>query len=330
MDPKHAGPTLQLRQVHPRAFEACLKGNLFRDRMTPADLQKSVEFFTAAVGLDPAYARAYADLSRVYFFLGVQGLRHPAEMFAKASASAARALELDEAIAAARNALAVTHILHDWDWARAEAECRRGVELNPGDYVTHGHLADYVSIRGRHDEAIEEARRVLEVNPISRVHLGWYGLILHRARRYDEAIAQCRKALEIDPTYPNALWFLALSLEQKGELREAIAALKRAVQPLGRTSSPGVAGPSVWDRRRADEGAEHPQGPESIVPSTVRVAVRPGRRSRGLGDLAALFQRLEEAYEQRVFRIIELTLPMFDGLRSDPRWQGLVKRIGLR
>ena len=225
VDPEQASPTTQVRQVHPQAFEAWLKGNHFRDRMTPADLEKSVGFFTAAAGLDPAYAQAYADLSRVYFYLGLYGVRHPAEMFSKASASAVRALELDETVAVARSALAVTHILHDWDWGSAEAECRRGVELNPGDYMTHAHLADYMSIRGRHDEAIEEARRVLEVNPISRVYLGWYGLILHRARRYDESIAQCRKALEIDPTYPNALWFLALSMEQKGKLREAIAAL---------------------------------------------------------------------------------------------------------
>ncbi|MGH7304648.1 MAG: tetratricopeptide repeat protein [Candidatus Rokuibacteriota bacterium] len=241
-----------------------------------------------------------------------------------------RALELDETIAAARDGLAVSHILHDWDWASAEAECRRGAELNPHDYVIRGRLADYMSIRGRHDEAIEEARRVLEVNPISRVYLGWYSLILHRARRYDESVAQCRKALEIDPTYANALWFLALSMEQKGELREAIGALKRASSlsagahhraHLGRAY--GVAG----ERTKALHilrGLTALSRRRYVSPFDLAVV------HAGLGDRTALFQRLEEAYEQRVFRIIELTLPMFDGLRSDPRWQELVQRVGLR
>jgi tetratricopeptide (TPR) repeat protein len=251
-------------------------------------------------------------------------------MFSKASASAVRALELDETIAAARNALAVTHILHNWDWASAEAECRRGAELNPGDSVIRAHLADYISIRGRHGEAIEEARRVLEVDPISRVYLGWYGLILHRARRYDDSIGQCRKALEIDPAYANALWFLALSLEQKGQLREAIAALKRAASlsagpyhqaQLGRAY--GIAG----DRTKALHILR------DLTALSRRRYVSPFDLAivyAGLGDLTALFHRLEEAYEQRVFRIIELTLPMFDSLRPDPRWQALVQRIGLR
>jgi TolB-like protein/Flp pilus assembly protein TadD len=328
--PEHARPITRVRQVHPQAFEAWLKGNHFRDRMTPADLEKSVGFFTTATSLDPEYAQAYADLSQVYFYLGLHGVRHPAEMFSKASASAVRALELDETIAAARNALAVTHILRDWDWASAEAECRRGAELNPGDYVIHARLADYMSIRGRHDEAIEEAQRVLQVNPISRVYLGWYGLILHRARRYDESIAQCRKALEIDPTYANALWFLALSMEQKGELREAIGALKRAAAlsagphhqaQLGRVY--GIAGEKT-KALNILRGLSSLSRRRYVSPFDLAVV------HAGLGDLTALFERLEEAYEQRVFRIIELTLPMFDGLRCDPRWQALVQRLGLR
>jgi TolB-like protein/Flp pilus assembly protein TadD len=329
VDPTQASPTTQLRQVHPQAFEAWLKGNYFRDRMTPSDLEKSVEFFTAAVGLDPAYAQAYADLSQTYFYLGVHGIRHPAEMFSKASASAATALELDETVTAARSALAVSHILHDWNWARAEAEWR-GAELNPGDFMTRARLADYMSIQGQHDEAIEEVRRVLEVNPISRAHLGWYGLILHRARRYDESIAQCRKALEIDPTYPHAHWFLALSMEQKGDLRGAIEAFKRAASfspaphhraLLGRAY--GVAG----ERTKALSilnGLKALSRRRYVSPFDLAIV------HAGLGDLASLFQRLEEAYEQRVFRIIELTLPMFDGLRTDLRWQDVVHRIGLR
>ena len=132
-------------------------------------------------------------------------------------------------MAAAHTGLAVIHILYDWDWARAEAECIRATQLNPNDSVAHAHLADYMSIRARHDDAIAKYRRVLELDPISRICRGHFGLILYRARRYDEAIAQCQKALEIEPNYANALWFLALCLEQKGQLTESIAKLETAV-----------------------------------------------------------------------------------------------------
>src|SRR5579864_8331687 len=232
VDPGHARPALA-RQVHPQAYEACLKGNFFRDKMTPADLEKSIGFYTQAIDLDPAYAQAYGDLSQSYFYFGVFGMGHPGEMFPKARVNAVKALELDETVASAHNALAAIHILYDWNWAAAEAESRRAVELSPGVSVTHAHLADYMSIRGRHNEAIAEFRRVLELDPISPESNRWLALILYRARRYDESITQCRKALELHPHDANTLWFLSLSLEQKGELPEAIAKLEKAVSLSG-------------------------------------------------------------------------------------------------
>jgi tetratricopeptide (TPR) repeat protein len=316
-------------QVHPQAYEACLKGNFFREKMTPADLEKSTEFFSQAIGLDPAYARSYAELSQSYFYLGLFGVAPSSEVFPKAKANAVKALELDETAAAAHNALAVIHILYDWDWAAAEAECRRALELSPGDSVTRSHLADYMSIRARHEEAIAEFKRALELDPISPMRRGFFGLLLYRARRYDESIAQCLRALEIDPNYANALWFLALSLEQKGQLAESIAKLENAVSLsrgphyqalLGRAYA--LAGEktkalNILDALKA-LGQQRYVSPFDIAVVYV-----------GLGDLTSAFQCLEEAYRQRVFRIIELTLPMFDSLRSDCRWQDLVGRIGL-
>ena len=215
------------RKVHPQAYEACLKGIFFRDKMTPADLAKSTTHFTQAIALDPGYPQAYANLSQAQFYLGLFGMGPASELFPKAKASAAKALELDETVAAAHNALAVIHILYEWDWAAAEAECIRAVQLSPNDSVTHVHLADYMSIQARHDEAIAEYKLALELDPISCMYIGFFGLILHRARRYDEAIAQCQKALEIDPNYANAMWFMALSLEQKGRLQHQLQTWRR-------------------------------------------------------------------------------------------------------
>ncbi len=317
------------RQVHPQAYEACLKGTFFRDRMTPADLEKSVDFFQQAIELDPAYARAYSDLSQAYFYLGLFGVAPSSEAFLKAKAKAVKALELDETVAAAHNALAAIHILYDWDWAAAEAACGRALQLSPGDSATRVHLADYMSIRGRHEEAITEYERALELDPISRVRLGHFGLVLYRARRYDESIAQCRKALEMDPNYANALWFMALSLEQSGQLEESIVALKKAVSVSGGPHYRALLGRayalvgekpmalSILDELRALSQQKR------VSPFDIAVIYV------GLGELTSAFEWLEEAYRQRIFRIIELTLPMFDTLRPDWRWQNLVRRIGL-
>jgi TolB-like protein/Flp pilus assembly protein TadD len=319
----------QSRRVHAQAYEARLKGIFFRDKMTPPDLEKSIGFFTQAIEFDPADAQAYGELSQAYFYLGLFGVGQPREMFSKARVNAVKALQLDETVAAAHNALAVIHVLDDWDWERAEAESRRAVELRPGHCVTHAQLADYMSIRARHEEAIEEFSRVLELDPISRMYLGHFGLILYRARRYDESIAQCLKALDVDPNYANALRFMALSLEQKGELSQSIAKLEKAAglsngwhyrALLARAYA--LAG----ERRKAldilDELTALPQR-SYVSPFDLAVVYA------GLGDLTSTFHWLEEAYQQRVFRIIELTMPMFDSLRSDPRWQDLVRRIGL-
>src|SRR6266404_6098239 len=322
-------PSTPARKVHPQAYEACLKGIFFRDKMTPADLTKSTVCFTEAIELDPAYAHAYANLSQSYVYLGIFGMRPASEMFPKAKASAVKALELDETASNAHNALAAVRILYDWDWAGAEAACMRAVQLNPGDSVTHFHLADYMSIQARHNEAIAEYKLALELDPISCVNVAFLGMILHRARRYDESIAQCQKALEINPYYPNALWFQALSLEQTGQLAESIAQLEKAVSLsggshfralLGRVHA--LAGERTKAQNILDE-LETLSGQQYVSPFDLAVVYA------GLGDLTSTFKRLEEAYQQRVFRIIELTLPMFDNLRSDSRWQDLVRRIGL-
>jgi TolB-like protein/Tfp pilus assembly protein PilF len=317
------------RRVHPRAYEACLKGSFFRDKLTPEDLEKSIGCFHEAIQFDPNYAQAHVDLSQAYFYLGVFGLGPSSELFPKAKANAVRALQLDESVAAAHNALAAIHILYDWDWARAEAECLRAIQLKPGDSLTHLHLADYMSIQARHEEAIKEFQLALELNPISCVFLGFLGLLLYRARRYDASIAQCRKALEINPYYPNALWFLALALEQKGQLGDAVASLEKATAIAGGPLFRALLGRAyalTGDRAKALEILEELKAMaqrQYVSPFDVAVV------HAGLNQRDSVFECLEDAYRQRVFRIIELTMPMFDNLRGDPRWRDLVRRIGL-
>jgi TolB-like protein/lipoprotein NlpI len=322
-------PDLPAPRVNSQAYEALLKGRFFRDKMTPPDLAMSISFFTQAIELDPTYAHAYGELAQAFFYSGVFGVDHSAETFAKARSAALKAIELDESVATAHNSLAAIHIFHDWDWVAAEAESRRAVELNPGEPVGYVHLADYMSIQGRHDDAIEQFKHALQLDPISRVYLGGFALVLHRARRYMESIAECRKALEIDPRYPNAMWFLALSLEQTGNLQESIATLERVAELSHAPHFRALLG-----RAYALSGAQ-PKALEILNDLTTlsqRTYISPFDLAvirAGLGDLTETFRLLEEAYDQRVFRIIELTFPMFDNLRQDQRWKDLVSRIGL-
>jgi TolB-like protein len=317
------------RRVDPQAYEACLMGVFLRDKMTPFDLEKSIEFFDQAVQFDPRYARAFGELSRAFFYLGVFGVRPSEDVFPKAKANALKALELDDAVACAHLALSAVHVFYDWDWNAADAHIKRAIELRPGESVTHCHYADFLSIRGRHSEAIAVYERVLELDPISRVYLGLFGLMLYRARRYDESIAQCRKALEIDPHYANAMWFMALALEQKGDLPQAIAQLEKAVTLTRGSHFRALLGRAyalIGETTKAFEILEDLKAlsrQRYVSPFDIAVI------HAGLGNRTEAFECLSDAYEQRVFRIIELTMPMFDGLRSDPRWQDLVRRVGL-
>ncbi len=316
-------------RVHPQAYEACLRGIFFRDKLTPMELVKSTACFTQAIEVDPNYAQAYANLAQSYFYLGVFGMGPSGEMFPKAKANALRALQLDEGIAIAHNSLAAVHILYDWDWARAEAECMRAMQLTPGDSATHVHLADYMSIQARHNEAIAVFRHALELDPMSRLYIAFFGMVLYRARRYDESIVQCQKALEIDPHYPNALWFMSLSLEQKGRLAESISHLEQAVNLAPASHFQALLGRAY---AQTGQSAKAKEILEDLKMRSRREYVSPFDIAVihvGLGDLISAFECFEMAYHQRVFRIIELTLPMFDNLRSDKRWQDLIRRIGL-
>lgn len=328
VDPKqmiHCRPI----QINPQAYELALKANYFYEKMTPTDLARSADLYRQAIAIDPTFVQAHANLSQAYFYQGLFGLGPCSDLFPKAKASALKALELDENVAAAQNALAAIHVLYDWDWANAESVCRRGVELRPGDAAARQHLADYMSIQSRHDEAIAESRKALESNPISRVSLGHLGLLLYRARRYDEAIDQCQKTLDIDPHYCNAMWFMALAQEQKGLLSLSIAKLEQSVGLCGGPLFLALLSRAYALSGKRTKALEILERIKTLSHQTYVSPFDIAVIQIGMGDLTSAFEQLEEAYRQRVFRLVELTMPMFDNLRPDPRWKDLVRRIGL-
>jgi len=317
------------RPVRPQAYEAYLKGTYFLNKLTEASLYKSIEFFSQAITLDPAYAPAYAGLSQSYVYLGIFGLRPSGEVYPQARAAAMKALQLDETVAEAHNTLADVKKGYDWDWVAAEAEYKRALELNASYSRAHSWYADYLSKMGRHDEAIAEAKRARELDPISVNSNTLLGMILYRARRYDESREACQKALELDPTHPNALWFQALAHEQKHELPEAIAELKEAVSI---SDTPLYRGLLANAYALAGERAKALSALDELKALSLQRYVSPLDIAvvyTGLGDRNSAFQWLEKAYQERTMRIQELPDPIFDSLRSDPRFRDLMRRIGL-
>ncbi len=318
------------RLVNPQAYEAYLKGTFFRNKLTEEGLDKSVGFFTQTIELDPGYAQAYAGLSESYVYLGIFGFRPSGVVYPKARSAAMKALQLDETVAEAHNSLADVKKGYDWDWAGAEAEYRRAIQLNPSYSLAHSWYSEYLSKMGRHEEAIAEARRARELDPISVGRLTVLSMVFYRARRYDKAIGVCQRALELDPNSPNTLWFLALAHEQKGELPDAIAELERAVKSSG--------GGTIY---RALLAHAYAQAGERTKALSILHELKALSKQRyvspldiaviytGLGDRNSAFQWLEKAYQERTMRIQELPDPLFDSLRSDPRFADLMQGIGL-
>ena len=317
------------RQVVPAAYEAYLKGNFLRQKLNPVDLDKSVAFLGQSIELDASYAPAYASLACCYQFLGIFGLRHPVDVFHQVRTNAVRALELNPSLPLAQAALASVSVYERWDWTAAEAECRRAVAMSPGESFSRAQLADYLSIRGKHNEAATEMQQALDLDPISSELNTWLALLHYRARRYDDAIRSCERVLEIDPHHLNVHWFYAWSLEQTGKIPQAIGRLEDAVRVSG---GPHYRAQLARLYGRIGAAGEARTVLEELRTLAKRTYVSPmdfAMIHLGLGDMESMFQSVEEACRQRVWRTIELTMPIFDGVRTDQRWWSLVRRIGL-
>jgi TolB-like protein/DNA-binding winged helix-turn-helix (wHTH) protein/Tfp pilus assembly protein PilF len=320
----------RVHPVDPKAYIAYAEGNFFRNQWTEKALSRSIELFSEAIRLDPAYAQGYAGLSHAHYALGIRGLRPAGEVYPKAKAAAIKALELDETNAEAHNTLAEVKKGYDWDWAGAKAEYERAIELSPSYSIAIDGYAEWLSKMGRHTEAIAEARRAREIDPVSVNANTVLAMLLYRARRYDQAIAASRKALEYNPNHLSAIWWLALSHEQKGEFPEAIAELEKAAKLSG--------GEALYRALLANVYALAGKRGEALrILDEVKALSRQKYVSpvdmaivyTGLGDRESAFQWLEKAYQDRVMRVQELPQPHFDSLRSDARFQVLMRRIGL-
>jgi Tfp pilus assembly protein PilF len=301
--------------------------------LAPSSLDQAERYFEQAIEEDPLYAPAHAGLAWVWGARQQIGASPPGEAGPKAKAAAERAIALDETSDTAHEALAVISTWTDWDWEAAEREWRRALELNPNNASAHAYYAHFLAILGRLDEAVEHAERSIELDPYNPLFKALYGVVLTFDRRYDDAIA----VASIEPVHPLSENVLQASFiikgmkdEQLAQQRERIARDPERVAAFERgLADSGYEGAQLAIAELLAERYETARGIPDAGARTVFLPNAIAGRYLDGGDHQRAIDWLEEAYEVRDPNLPYLGNPVFDPLRSDPRFQALVDRMGL-
>jgi TolB-like protein/DNA-binding winged helix-turn-helix (wHTH) protein len=319
------------RTVDPEAYEAYLKGRYYWNKRTAGSMPKAALYFEQAISKDPGYGAAYSGLADCNSGLAWHGFMSPAEVLPKAYAAAQKAVEIDPQSADAHASLALA-LNHKWDFPAAEVEFKRALELNPQYANAHHWYGDYLSIQGRHDEALLEAKRALELDSLNLMIGTWVGLRYYLARRYDGAIEQGRNTVDLDPSFAAAHLILGESYVQQGKHQEGLDELQKAADLSGDSPlymaqvgvSLGLAGKKKEALRVIDK-LQDISGKRYVSPYGV------AQIYATLNDKEQTYKWLETAYRDRAVWMSYLAVdPVFDSIRSEERFQDLLRRVGLR
>ncbi len=312
----------------PEAFHAYLRGRYAWNKRTNEEIMKAIKFFQQAIDFDPAYAAAYAGLADCYLLLGDYDWGTPNENFPLARDAALRALEIDNGLAEAQATLAHAKFLFYHDFAGAEQEYLRAIELKPNYATVHHWYALFLAAMGRTDEAQREIQLAEDLDPLSPIIRANIGLIDYFARRYDGAIAQERKVLVADPDFVQARRKLAFALEARGAEQEAIVEWMTIERQLGTGDQ------TLEDYKKACAAAGlRGYWLQALEHDKKEVGKEAGALSSyyaRLGDSAQAFYWLDRAYDQHApWLVYSKVTPVYDNLRSDPRFKAFLQRLGL-
>ena len=324
------------RQVNPQAYEAYLKGFYYLDKFTVEGTKKSLEYFERAIQIDPGFAAAYAGLSTSYGRLaggalagqlGTGKSMPPKEVFPKSEAAARKALELDPTLALAHDMLAWTRWVFHWNWAEAEREFKLAIQLDANDANAHHWYSFYLSSMGRVEEAIAEMKRALELDPLSLVATANLGVIYFYFGQNEQGIKEYRKALEMDPNYPFARFHLACAYLFEGMYDEALGEFRKYSELIG--GHPDTDGSLALYYAFVGNREDALKSLAILQRRDVSPRLVAGIYAR-LGDKDQAFNWLEKAYEEHDALLPLLNVnPIWQPLHSDPRFQDLLRRIGL-
>jgi TolB-like protein/Flp pilus assembly protein TadD len=319
------------RQINPEAHDWYLRARYCWNKRTEESVKKALSYFHRAIDNDPTYAQGYAGLADSYNILGYYNAFPPMEVYPKGKAAALKALELDDSLAEPHATLGVVKRDFEWDWPGAEEEFNRAIELNPGYVEAYHWRSTLLSMLGRQAEALREKKRALAMDPLSVVIRTDLARMFYFARDYDQSLDQYRSALEMDPNFGSAHLWLAHVYEQKGLFEEAISELKTGVQ---------LSGDSTFALARLGHGyAIAGQRDEAHAVLKQLNALSSQRYVSpydiamvhvGLQETDEAFAWLQRAFEQRSLWLGYLNVePQLDRLRSDQRFQALLRRVGL-
>jgi len=313
------------------AYSLYLQGNYYAEKRTPQALNKSIEYFNEAIELDPEFAHAYAGLAKSYNLTVIYGYLPPKTIFPRAKAAALRSLEIADMLGEVHSELARIMYWYDWDWPGAEKEFRRAIELAPGYPRAHQGYAEFLSHKGRHDEALDQIEQAQELDPLYLIsHLN-EGEILYYARRFDQAIQKLNNTIEMEPNFFFPYLSLGLSYFEKGMIEEAIAATQKCVTLSGGFTAAVAAQAYIFaksGRRREaqtilDQLLQVSQ--QRYVPPSLIAFIY-----TGLNEKEKAFEWFQKAYEIRdPYLVYHIAAPYYDSIRSDQRFSALLKKMGL-
>jgi TolB-like protein/DNA-binding winged helix-turn-helix (wHTH) protein/Flp pilus assembly protein TadD len=331
LNPQEEAALEKSKKVNPEAYDAYLRGRYFWNKRTKDGLVRATDYFQHAIDTEPDYARPYTGLADSYALSGdwEYGILSPQEAFPKAKAAATKALTLDESLSEAHTSLAFILDLYDWSWASAEMEYKRALALNPGYATAHHWYAWHLIVMGRNAEGIAELKKAESLDPLSLIISADLADALCIAHRYDESVQQSQKTIEMDPHFAVAHYQLGQALEQKHMHDAAIAEFRRAIELSGgnTTFESNLANAYAVSGRKEEavsivKALESRQSQNSSTGASIALIYV------GLGDNDQAMTWLNRAYQAR-FNPSILTRPVFDPLRSDPRFQDLLRRIGI-
>jgi serine/threonine protein kinase/Tfp pilus assembly protein PilF len=313
------------------AHQLYLKGQYYWNRRTGQTLRQATEYFQQAIDKDPGYGLAWAGLADGYALYGFNGAGSPRDAAPRAKEAALRALRIDDTLAEAHTALGVIKLVYDWDWSGAEREFKRAIELNPRDGSSHMRYGGYFEDLGRMDDAIAEHKRAQEIEPLSLIIGAVAGRIFYHARQYDRAIGELGKNLELDPNFAQTHLYLGLAREQQARYVDAIAELHKGLTlSEGESEMAGALGHAygVSGKREEAEKAlvdlKNRSTQHYVAPFDVALVYV------GLGAKSSTFDWLDKAFEDHSTWLMWIKVdPRFDGIRDDPRYHDLLRRMRL-
>jgi len=316
------------RAVNPDAYQLYLQGRFYWNRRTEEGLKKALDYMNQAAAKDANYALVYAGLADCYVVMADHRWMQATEAYPKAKTAAQRALELDPTLAGPHSALALIREDYDLDWSGAEAEYKRAIELNPNYATGHQWYGLSLMSLGRRDEARQQIELARGLDPLSLQIQTNFGDLYRDAHEFDRAIEQYRKVVEMDPNFANVRFHLGDAYREKGMYREAAAEWQKAWL-LENDREGAAAWENVIDeasfRRAAARDLAHLKElskKQYVSPMNLASSALDGQ------DKEQALAWLEEAYREHASGLIYLKMaPAFDPLRSDPRFQDLLRRL---